>query len=338
MIIDKSLLHQSVVESNDNAIGFDMMNYSLTIMRESMMNTKEMLLQESIITDKFSIENIMTSIVNAIIKVLKMILGKFLELLVKLASMGKSFELEVRAYKNKIKEFNGSIILNDSYKYTYIFGDEYEKFPDNKLADLMIDDINDTLSRINNICSSRKSFNEIRFKLASFKPDIDHDINVFRAKLIGKINNFGDPMSDEMYNKECFKLFRNGQDQPSKVILTSKEIYDKIYIPYIDQRKNMDKIKKDNSRVQKNINSTISLVKKLDVDFSRFDDAQQQTLLQGITDLQTTLCTLYERKCKDIVTMYTAKLQAYKDFLIYARPWLVKAMQQITYQGVVGDD
>ena len=77
------------------------------------------------------------------------------------------------------------------------------------------------------------------------------------------------------------------------------------------------------------------MVKDLNFDFSKFSDSEQQTLLQSLAEMQTTLCTIYEKKCKDIVTMYTNKLQAYKDFTIYSRSWLVKVMQQITYQGVV---
>ena len=332
MIIEKSLLNQT---NKNNNFNFDFINYSLELIRENVSTTNLLIMQESIGIKNLSIENILISIVNGIIKVLKMILGKFLELLIKIASMGKSFELEIRAYKKKIENYNGSIKFEDSYKYTNIYGDEYENYPSPKLVELLIDDINDMISRVKDAYGSNKSFKEIQYKALSIKPDIDREIRVFRRKLLGETNNFAEEMSDEIFNLKCFKLFRNNQENPGTVEYKGKEIYNKIYLPYIEQRKSIDRIKKDNARIQRDIERSKSLVKDLNFDFSKFSDSEQQTLLQSLAEMQTTLCTIYEKKCKDIVTMYTNKLQAYKDFTIYSRSWLVKVMQQITYQGVV---
>ncbi len=336
MIIDKSLLNQSQVHT-ESAIEFDMINYSLQIMRESMDNMNLLIIQEAEGKKLFSIENILTSIVNGIVKVLKMILGKFLELLVKLASLGKSFELEIRGFKNKIEHYNGSITFEDAYKYTNIFGDDYDNYPSTKLIEYLVDDMNNTISKVRDTfdTSKNKSAKEIKYKAFTLKSTAEKDIAVFRHKLLGLTNNNFDSMSDEIFNLNCFKLFRDNKEVPGTITYKRKEIYEDIYLPYVNQKKSIDRIKKDNNRIQKDIEKSVTLIKDMNFDLSSLDLADQQTLYQTITEIQTSLCDTYQKKCKDIVTMYSAKLQAYKDFIVYAKPWLVKVMKQIAYQGVI---
>jgi len=335
MIIEKSLLSQNQVQT-ESVSEFDMMNYSLQIMRESMNNMNLLIIQEAEGKKLFSIKNILSSIVNAIVKVLKNILGKFLELLVKLASMGKSFDLELKKFKDKIESYNGSITFEDAYKYTNIFGDSYDKYPSTKLIEYLVEDINNTISKLKDTfdTSKNKSVAEIKFKASNLKIDVNKDITAFRYKLLGLSSSIIEPMSDEIFNLNCFKLFRDNKETTGSVTYKGKEIYNDIYLPYVNQNKSIDRIKKDNARIQKDIEKSVSVIKDMSFDLSSLDQADQQTLYQTITEIQTSLCDVYQRKCKDIVVMYSAKLQAYKDFVLYAKPWLVKVMKQIAYQGV----
>ena len=137
-------------------------------------------------------------------------------------------------------------------------------------------------------------------------------------------------MSDELYSQKCFELFRNGQDKPTKVTYTGNEVYEYIYLPYINQKKMIQSIKSDNTSVQKSIESAKNRIKSINIlNLSSYNDQEQQTLINTVQELQRNLCVYFEKSCKDIVIMYSAKLQAYKDCIVNAKSCLVKAIQEV---------
>lgn len=324
MIIDKSLLNIS--KESQSIDSFDIIQYSYNILSEASINTDLLILKESDSIVNDFIEKIFTGIVNGIIKALKAILSAIVGVLLKLLSMGKSFELEIRIYKDKIKNYNGNISFQDSYKYTYIYGDDFDKYPDKKIINNMIDDINNIIDKINKSIQSSKHAIELNQELVNIHQEITQKTS-YRSQLL---NSNEKEISDEIFNKKCFELFRNNSSVATNISYTGKEVYENIYLPYVEQKKMINKIKANNNDIQKELEKGTNQIKAIRINnINAQSDQEYQTLINNLQELQRVLCTYFEKNCKDIITIYATKLQAYKDSIVAAKPCLVKAIQEV---------
>ena len=333
MIMDKSLLMPVQKVNEDSPADFNMINYSLTLMNEANIEIIKSMEEIGIITEatgnkSFNFDGILQAIVDAICNVLKYILGKILSLLVKLGSYGKSFEIEIRAFKDKLKSYSGYLVFNDYTEYTHI--DDFESFPSKNVLNKLSEDINNYLDKFKGLVDKNKTYTELQFAIANIKPDIDRDASVFRHELLGDIDNrYGEAISDEVFNEKCYLIFRNNKpDQYDTGTLSSKHM-GIIYDRYTQGNKNQRLIKQENARIQKDIKKAKDSINRTPLNVSRFSISEQQTILHSYTEVQQQVCELFNRKCKDIVTMYSAKLQAYKESQIQARRILTQAMQKL---------
>lgn len=335
MIMDKSLLMPVDKPVNEDASAdFNMINYSLSLLNEANLEIINSMESIGIITEAdterkmFNFDGILQAIVDAICKVLSYILGKILALLVKLGSYGKAFEIEIRAFKQKLSSYPDYLKFTNYVEYTHI--NDFEDYPSKNLINLLKDDVNNYLDKFKGLVDKNKTFTQLQFELNGMKPNLDTDAAVFRYELLGlKDQRYADPMSDEIYNQECFKLFRNNKEDPYATAEISSKHMEKIYDQYVTANKNIRLIKNENARIQKDIKKAKDSINKTALNVSRFSLSEQQTILHSYTQLQQQVCELFSRKCKDIVTMYSAKLQAYKEFQVQSRRILTQAMQKI---------
>jgi hypothetical protein len=332
--MDKALLMPTEKSYDESAVDFSIFSYSLSLMNEANLEIINSMESIGIITEasgdkKYNFDGILQAIVDAICNVLKYILGKILSLLVKLGSYGKSFELEIRAFKEKLTTYHGYLRFEDYYEFTHI--DDFENYPNDKIVNTLREDINNYIEKFKSLVNKNKTFAELQFNIANIKPDVDTDASVFRYELLGrKDSRYSEPMSDEIFNNECFKLFRNGQDNPYETAdLTAKHLMERVYEPYVKGGSNQRRIKSENERIQKDIKKAVKSIDKTAIDVSRFSISEQQTILQSYAQVQQAICELFNRKCKDVVTMYSAKLQAYKDFQVQSRRILTQAMAKV---------
>lgn len=333
MIMDKALLMPTDKSYDESAVDFSIFSYSLSLMNEANLEIINSMESIGIITEasgdkKYNFDGILQAIVDAICNVLKYILGKILSLLVKLGSYGKSFELEIRAFKEKLTTYHGYLRFDDYVNYTNI--SDFENYPGSNLIDLLKEDINNYIDKFRGLVEKKNSFSELQFAITNIKPDVDKDASVFRYELLGdKDNRYAEGISDEVYNLECYKLFRGGKEDPYvDADISSKEM-SKIYDMYTKGNNNIKHIKAENARIQKDINRAKNTINRTPLNVSKFSISEQETILHSYTELQQQVCELFSRKCKDIVTMYSAKLQAYKEFQIQARRILTQAMQKL---------
>lgn len=334
MLMDKSLLMPTEKIYNESAVDFNMINYSLSLLNDANLEIINSMESIGILTEAdtgrkiFNFDGILQAIVDAICNVLKYILGKILAVLVKLGSYGKSFEIEIRAFKKKLSSYTGYVYLTNYVEYTHI--DDFDHYPDSSVINALKDDINRYLDKFNGLVDKTKTFSQLQFEIANIKPDLDRDASVFRFELLGlRDQRYGEPMSDEIYNNECFKLFRNKKEDAYETAQLSVKHMNKIYDQYVNANKNIRQIKAENARIQKDIKKAKDSINNTALNVARFSISEQQTVLQSYTHLQQQVCELFSRKCKDIVTMYSAKLQAYKEFQIQSRRVLTLAMQKI---------
>ena len=334
MIIDRSLLYvgnnSSVQEASDN-----LFEYSLECLIESNNDIISRLEKEAYVVEAwgdkrfkvFNFYGILDAIVGAFITLIEKLIGRFLALLVTLAGQGQSFNLEARAFKKSIEEYKGGFVLSDIYKFSNL---ESGKFPNMRLKNYFSDTLNKYISDFNDAVESSKDANTAVNKLKfTNELDIQDAVNRFRYDILEK-NYDSSIMSDEMFAKECFKVFRSDMELPvDRYYFKGPEVYNNFYKPYMDSHKLRAEAKRDSKRIQDNCKDAKKELKRFTPDISKYYDQDYSNILNAYNTIQRNVCILFDKECRDVVTLYGAKLQAYKDQYKQARRVIMKCMQEI---------
>jgi len=294
MIINREVLNSKPVREERNT-DIDLFEYTLET--ASVMNNDIMLFTESIgVKGKkiFDFGAIVTAIIDALINALKKLFKKFLAFLADLASMGASFELELRRFKDKIKALDKPVTIDfPYYEFTNL-----ENESDNKK-------IYDDITKLVTPTSLQSEF-VVKSKQSTFR-------NIL---LNNKYSEDGD------FVVTLFNFFRNGGTPNNTVSIPGGVIYDKFYIPYIDARKELSKIRREEDNVEKDMYQTKMKIKK-EIS-SKFDTEKDPN---KSVDLQRQACTCLDLISQDLLIYYGQKLQAYKDFKLQCRKVLVCAIK-----------
>lgn len=334
MIIDKSLLYvkkDTISEINESSNLFE---YSLNALLESNNDIIRRLQEEAYIEEAwgnkkvkvFNFYAIIDAIVGAFINIIEKLIGRFLAVLVTLAGQGKSFDIEARTFADRIKNYRGEFVLNDVWKFTNL---EAGKFPATNLANHFSDSLNKHIDNFNSAVDNNKSASNIVLKLSDTDFDIQEEVSKFRYYLLGKGYN-GDVISDEIYANECFKVFRDNNDKPyDDADFNGAGVYKNFYLPYIENKKLQAQTKKDSARIQNDCRTAKKSLQKFTPNIDKFSDEEYADILSMYNKVQRKVCMLFDYECRDVVTLYGAKLQAYKDSYKQQRRVIMKCMQEI---------
>lgn len=295
MIINREVLNSKPVRE-ERCTDIDLFEYTLDIAK--VMNNDIMIFTEGVIGGKnkkiFDFGAIVSAIIDALINALKKLFKKFLAFLAELASMGSSFEIELRRFKEKIKALDKPVVVDfPYYEFTNL-----ENESDNKK-------IYDDISKLVTPANLQSEF-VVKSKQSTFRNML--------------LNNKYSEDSD--FVVALFNFFRNGGTPNNTVSIPGNIIYDKFYIPYIDARKELSKIKKEEDNVEKNMYQTKMKIKK-EISF-KFDTEKDPN---KSIDLQKQACTCLDLISQDLLVYYGQKLQAYKDFKVQSRKVLVYAIK-----------
>ena len=323
MIIEQSLLYSKNNHFENSAELFDLFEYGINIMNDSIFNI-DILIEST--DNKFDITQIIHTIINTITNIITTIFNKFKELLIKMFSIGASFRAELKLYKEKIKNFNGSITLDDTYKFSNIFGEDINKYPNQTIIYNLEESLSQYMEDINHL-ASKKSAIEIQKDLEKYNLDVESEIGKFRASLI---NSSKVSLSDEEFNKECFKLFRDGKEATSTQTYSS--IYSTVYEPYMNQKNTMDQFEKDKNRIESNFKNMKEFIdnKKITISTDYVNKENLEIILKSYAEARTNFVKIFKTNCQSAIYLYNMKLQAYKDFLVIAKKILVKTISTIS--------
>lgn len=320
----------------DSLENLDMFEYTLEV--ASVMNDDISSFMETVTGNignkKFSIGfdfgKIVSQILDALWSALKKLFRTFLAFLAQLASMGSSFEIELRQFKERIKAFNGSVTLDfPYYEYTNL-SDEYPSFDVYKSIEDIVEYYRvEYDKRINQGGTAVYPIAELDNKIA---PTAEQ--NKFRNLLFGS-KDFSTDHSD--YARELNEWFRGQNTTPrNDVVLPGNRIYNDFYLPYVDSRKEINKIKKEESNVDRNIKQIKSKIQRNYFDLGKinqFATEDQDKLMQSVGSIQRKLLTSVDLMCQDLLLMYGQKLQAYKEFKTQSRKVLVLTIKAVIMQG-----
>ena len=294
MIINREVLNSKPVRE-ERCTDIDLFEYTLET--ASIMNNDIILFTESIggkgkkIIDFGAIIN---AIIEGLINAIKKIFRKFFAFLAELASIGSSFEIELRSFKDKIKALDKSVNIDFPY---YEFTNLDEGFPPF--------DIYDKITKLVTPTNLQSEF------------ALEDKRNTFRAMLLKNKES-----KDSDYAVTLFNFFRNGGTPNSNLTIPGNIIYDKFYTPYIDARKELSKIKKEEDNVEKNIRQIKMKIKK-EISSSKFNTEDSTKSIE----LQRQVCTCLDLISQDLLIFYGQKLQAYKDYKLQSRKVLVCAIK-----------
>lgn len=335
MIMNREVL-LNTKQNVDSLENLDMFEYTLEV--AGVMNDDISSFMEAVTGNignkKFSIGfdfgKIVSSILDALWSALKKLFRTFLAFLAQLASMGSSFEIELRQFKERIKAFNGNVTLDfPYYEYTNL-SDEYPSF--------------NVYQSIENIVEYYKTEYDKRinqggtaiYLMAELDNKIDaaNEQNKFRNLLFGSKDNSTD-CSD--YARLLSEWFRAQNTTPrNDVVLSGNRIYNDFYIPYVDSRKEIKKIQREENNVDKNIKQIKSKIQRNYFDLTKinqFATEDQDKLMQSVGSIQRKLLTSVDLMCQDLLLMYGQKLQAYKEFKTQSRKVLVLTIKAIIMEG-----
>ena len=337
MIIDKKLLYINNDPRNYNqesSTDVNLFKYSLEALIESNEIIINKLKEETCITEGkiFDFYGILKSIIGAFVNIIQKIVGKFLSLFVFLAGQGKAFDLESKAFADKIKNYYGEFRMDGIFRYTNL---DDGTFPDSSLSSHFSDSLNKFIDNFNSAVDSSTIASEVAEKLGTTSP-IEEAKSNFRCYLLGINDNVF--ISDEIFGRECFKVFRNGAERPyNNAIFDGKGVYKNIYLPYLDNKKLQSKAKKESKLIQDACREAKNKLKKFTPNISKFSSEEYTEVLNLFNNMQRNVCTLFDYECKDVITIYGAKLQAYKDSYKQSRRIIMKCMQEIAQKAPFGD-
>lgn len=331
MIIDKEVLNIKR-ENNVDYTKIDLFEYTLEV--AAVMNDDISVFMEAMGSPKkkiFDFEGIINAIIDALINAIKKLFGKFLAFLAQLASMGASFEIELRAFKEKIKAFTGDVRLDFPY---YEFTNLDESVPGHDIYE-SIEDILQFYAAQYDTFISRGGFAVHSISELDSKIKPDYEQNKFRNRLFGRKNDFDTDCSD--YAVKLNTFFRNNNDTPiNGVVLSGSRIYKDFYIPYVDAKGEIRKIKREQNNIEKEIRVIKQHINKNYFDLSKinqFSAEDQSTLTASVTSIQRKLCTAVDLMSQDLLMFFGQKLQAYKDFKAQCRKVLVLTIKACITQG-----
>ena len=334
MIIDKSLLYINKDNVSSDNESSNLFEYSLNALLDANNDIINRLNEEAFVTEVwgskpvkiFNFYGILDTIIGAFINIIEKLIGRFISILVTLAGQGKAFDIEARAFANKIKNYRGEFVLRDIWKFTNL---EAGKFPGMDLGNYFTDSMNKSIDAFNSIIEGSKSAGVAINKLELTDIDLQHDVDRFRKYLLDKSDKEY-VISDEMFAEECFKIFRDGNTEPySKATFDGPSTYKNFYIPYMENHKLQAQTKKDSKRIQDNCKSAKNKLKKFSPSISKYSDQEYADILNVYNNVQRNICKLFDYECRDVVTLYGAKLQAYKDSYVQSRRVIMKCMQEI---------
>ena len=158
--------------------------------------------------------------------------------------------------------------------------------------------------------------------------------NKFRNLLFNS-RDFSTDHSD--YARELNEWFRGQNPTPrNDVILSGTRIYNDFYEPYVDSRKEINKIKREENNVERNIKQIKNKISRNYFDLSKisqFAIEDQDKLMQSVGSIQRKLLACIDLMSQDLLLMYGQKLQAYKEFKTQSRKILVLTIKAIIMQG-----
>lgn len=320
MIINREALN--IKKENTIDYNTDLFEYTLELTRT--MNDDICLFTEAVGNGEkkiFNFEGIINAILDALFSAIKKLFRKFLALLAQLASMGSSFEIELRAYKERIKAFTGNVRLDFPY---YEYSNLGEDIPGHDIYQGIHDILEFYAAKYSTFINQGGSAVSAISKLES-EINPAYEQNKFRNRLLGRKNDFETNCSD--FARLVSEYFKSGNDIPREnIVIDGSRVYHAFYEPYVDSKKEINKIKKEQNNVEREIKQVKSTINKNYFDMSKirqFAEADQSTLTQSIAAIQRKLCTSVDLMCQDLLLFYGQKLQAYKDFKAQCRKILV---------------
>lgn len=331
MIINREVLNNTKSKKESYTENMDMFEYTLELAGN--MNDDISLFMESVNISFtggkkiFDFEAILNAIINAFINAIKALFRRFLALLAKLASMGSSFEIQLRAYKEKIKAYRGDVTVHFPY---YHFSNIHEGYPSFNVYE----QINSIITRYDTEYNEIMSHGALSVsKLGELEGKID--VQNEQAKFRGTLFNTSSIYSGTDFAKDAFSFFRSNNDMPlDQYTVTNQEVH-QYYEDYINANKEIRKIEKEKNDIEKKMNNIKGRIKKdyFKAALTNFAEADRQKVEQSTVAIQRKICTIVDLMCQDILLVFGQKLQAYKDYKIQGRKVLVSTIQAIIVQG-----
>lgn len=328
MIINRDVLNTTHTKTENITENFNMFEYTLEV--AGVFNDDISLFMESFGDGKhkvFDFEAIIKAIIDAFINAIKSLFRKFLALLAKLASMGSSFEIELRAFKERIKAFRGEVKIDFPYYYYSNLGEEYPT----DIYELIYNLIDRTDKEYNEALKSMALGID---KLADLEAKLNPQLEI--AKYRGMLFNTRDIYSGQDFAKDVYNFFRSNNEVPfDKLTLDGSKIYNEVYEPYVNAKKEIAKIEKEKNKIERNAGKVRNIIHKdyFNANLINYDTADRQKLEQSTLAIERKLCTITDLMFQDALLVYGQKLQAYKDFRLQCRKVLIATIQAVIVQG-----
>ena len=332
MIINKNILfagEETTHYEEASMLSTNFSHYALDLMIESNTELIKSLSESGISLNEFNgfnFEKVISDITQIFCDIIDDLVNKFSDTMGKIFNIDLTFNLTAKKNIPNIESYSGDIQIHDCYIFTNL---EPDKFPDLELKNNFKTSINRYIDEFNKAVNATKSYNAIINDIALNNFDVQNTISKFRAKLL-HIKDFTDPISDDVFNAECFKIFRNGMTSTGTVNMNGKGISKFIYEPYMNTNELIKNTKKEKNFIQDSCKSAQKEISSFSSAVSeKFTDYERNDVYQKMTDLQRNICDLFDKECRDVITLYGAKLQAYKDFRLQAKRIIVKAIDTI---------
>lgn len=343
MIIDKSLLLTKPKHYTESTENFNIFEYSLATLVESNHTVIQALQNDSVITikeaetwgdkitKKFNFKGIIAAIIKAFLDTIQKIVDKIIDIFIELSSKGAAFYILLKTNKKKIEQGlkdNAQFNFDHVFKFTHLFDD---MFPSASIKDVFSSSVNRRISMAETALKEgdRKAIE----KLTSLNEDFDINKlkNTFRYRLLDTPE--GDTMSDSSYSDRCFRLYRDGlSSEPASITLTGLYIRENIYNPYFKYKDIKNRIKKEQALVEKEAKNAKAEADKFSPNISKFSNESQKEILKQLSIFQRNICTMVNEYCHDVVIMYGAKLQAYKDNHQQSKKILTDVIKQLKWE------
>jgi len=340
MIINREVLNSNY-NKKESYTDRDLFEYTLEVASE--MNDDISMFMEGIVDFNrstsgkkiFDFGAIINAIFNALWEAIKKIFKQFLALLAHLASMGSSFEIELRRFKDKIQAMDKEQVKLDFpfYRFTNLDKDNCPNL--RKVEEI----VNSLVERYDNgFAQAMKQVKAVGNKdlsgYVSYKfPDleelnsrliVDNERNIMRNYLLGGKGT--DDCGD--FAKRLFVLFRGSETPINGITLTGREIYNNYYLPYVNYNADVKYVKSQQAEVEKTIKNIKRKVEnKFSTDPNTGEASMNEQINQVRIQIQRKICTVLDLMSQDILMMYGQKLQAYKDNKLQCRQVLVAAIK-----------
>lgn len=337
MILDKSLLYVNKDINHESSTN-NLFQYSLEALIESNDIIIKKLEEEAYITELFGSKSakvfdfygIINAIIGAFVDIIKTLVGKFLGILTTLASQGKAFYLTAKAFESRIRTYTGSFVLEDIFIYSNIGADSKDtSYPGIDLGDNFTYYLDKYIDKFNRAVESSTIASNVILSLDTTDVDFQVEVSSFRRYLLG-IKNSNELISDDRFNDECYKLFRSGESVPREhQTFKADEIYNYFYKPYMESNKIQSQTKKEAKKIQDDCKSAKNKLNKFTPNLDKFQEPDYSNILNVYNRVQRNVCTLFDYECRDVVTIYGAKLEACKESYVQARRIIKNCMVRI---------